>query len=57
MTTKASIITAAIQWWRALRPTGWNQEQHLADPTTGTVGPAERDLARAVAKHVKEGKA
>lgn len=52
---KAAIVAAAVSWWRAMRPMGWSEAQHLETPLEGTVGVYERNLAIAVAKHLREG--
>lgn len=55
MSPKTAIVAAAVAWWRVLRPMGWTEAKHLEFPTEGTVGVYERNLAIAVAKHLREG--
>lgn len=45
---------AAVAWWRRRCPVVYTQAEHLADPTVGTLGDAERRLARAVARVLRK---
>ncbi len=54
MSRKNAIVAAACAWWKSLRPMGWNEEQHLADPLHGTHGIYERELAAIVAKYLRD---
>lgn len=44
---------AAVAWWRAHRPYGWDEARHLAHPTVGVRGTSvDHALAVAVADHL-----
>lgn len=54
--TEASIIFAAIAWWKNHRPCSFSEAEHLAEPAINTANDVEKRLARAVAKLVMERK-
>jgi len=43
----------AIEWWESLRPIGWDLAKHLKSPTINCSTEKERNLARAIASHLK----
>jgi len=44
---------AALRWWRARRPRGWNVRDHLVHPTVNTTSASDRYLAQSAARVVR----
>lgn len=48
------LIRAALNWWESQRPLGWDEEEHLADPTINAgMTFWDYEFAKAVAEYVK----
>lgn len=50
-----AVLLAAKEWWRAKRPRGWSELEHLRNPTVDCI-PAlgEPALANAVARRLRD---
>jgi len=46
------LILAAMAWWRSKCPVGFDQKQHLENPTINTYTEAEKRLARVIAERM-----
>lgn len=51
-----AVLAAALAWWEAQRPLGWDLRKHLDNPTVNTQSAAEHTLAQAVADAVEVGR-
>jgi len=51
---KDAVSRAAISWWRSHRPTDVSEVKHLANPEMNMLTPAQRRLAKAVARLVQK---
>lgn len=50
------VLQAALAWWQAHRPTGYDLRQHLDNPTVNINGnDSDRHLALAIARAVEIG--
>jgi len=47
-----AVLQAATEWWLGLRPLGWNEEDHLAQPAVNSSTGRGSKLALAVAAYV-----
>ena len=54
MTTEADVVAAAIAWWRTKKPVAWTHDQHLESHWINCLQFGEKELAQAVAAHLKE---
>lgn len=49
------IADASKAWWEGMRPSGWSEEDHLANPCINCVGNREKSLARTISECVRNG--
>lgn len=54
MTPETDVIAAAIEWWRTKKPVKWTEAQHLESPWINCTQCGEKELASAVAAHLRE---
>lgn len=56
MTTQAesNLVDSAYAWWLSKRPSDYSAEDHLRNPIVNTTSDAEAQLARDVAKYMKD---
>lgn len=53
MVARTYVEQAAYEWWRALRPIQWTEEDHLRVPDVNCSRERERTLAKTVAQMVR----
>lgn len=51
---KLDVIDAAAYWFGTKNPVGWTLEQHFENPGINCVTNAEKKLAVAIAKYLKD---
>jgi hypothetical protein len=49
---RSGVLEAATEWWKTLRPTGWDTEAHVRGWWVNTAAGPQRELARWVAAYV-----
>lgn len=47
------LIKAALRWWKAHRPSDWDEKEHLLTPGVNTFRVSEYSLGYAVAAYIK----
>lgn len=48
------VLTAAVNWWKEMRPRDWDAKKHRETPEVNTLTAREEELARAVAAMIMD---